>query len=263
MSQSTTPSTVPGDVRFQDQVAVVTGAGSGMGLAVALGLAREGATVVVAELSESLAENAVAAIEAAGGRAKAIPTDVSKLDQITRLFHDAAAAFGTVDILVNNAGIAVRGSFLDYSEEQWDRQLAVNLKGVFFCAQAAAKIMIPKNRGKIVNFASVAGFVASSRPAVVYDTSKGGVRQMTISLASVLAPYKINVNAVAPGTVLTEMNRLSLSTEEGMAWQVARIPLGRVGEPEDIARPVLFLCSADADYMTGHVLVVDGGWLVH
>jgi NAD(P)-dependent dehydrogenase (short-subunit alcohol dehydrogenase family) len=234
-----------------------------MGLAVATGLAREGAIVIVAELNEELAEGAVATIEAGGGRAKAIPTDVSKLDQITRLFHDAEAGFGTVDILVNNAGIAVRGSFLDYSEQQWENQLGVNLKGVFFCAQAAAKIMIPKNRGKIVNFASVAAFAASSRPAVVYDTTKGGVRQMTLSLASVLAPHNINVNAVAPGTVRTEMNRQSLSIEANMKWQVARIPLGRVGEPDDIARPVLFLCSSDADYMTGHVMVVDGGWLVH
>jgi NAD(P)-dependent dehydrogenase (short-subunit alcohol dehydrogenase family) len=250
-------------VRFKDQVAVVTGAGSGMGLAVATGLSREGAIVIAAELDEELGRKAVAAIEAEGGRARAIPTDVSKLDQIARLFDRTVADFGTVDILVNNAGIAVRGTFLDYTEEQWDRQLAVNLKGVFFCAQAAAKVMIPRKRGKIVNFASVAAFAASSRPSVVYDTSKGGVRQMTVSLASVLAPHRINVNAVAPGTVRTEMNRQSLSTEEGIAWQVARIPLGRVGEPEDIAGPVLFLCSADADYMTGHVLVVDGGWLVH
>ena len=242
---------------------MVTGAGSGMGLAVAKGLAREGAIVVAAELDEELGRKAVAAIEAEGGRARAIPTDVSKVDQIVRLFDGTVADFGTVDILVNNAGIAVRGTFLDYTEEQWDRQLAVNLKGVFFCAQAAAKVMIPRKRGKIVNFASVAAFAASSRPSVVYDTSKGGVRQMTVSLASVLAPHRINVNAVAPGTVRTEMNRQSLSTEEGIAWQVARIPLGRVGEPEDIAGPVLFLCSADADYMTGHVLVVDGGWLVH
>jgi NAD(P)-dependent dehydrogenase (short-subunit alcohol dehydrogenase family) len=248
--------------RFGGQVALVTGAGQGMGRAVALGLAAEGARVVVGELDPTHAAKTVEEIKSSGGEAVAVQADVSNVASVGRLFEAAVDLYGTVDILVNNAGIAVRGAFLDYTEELWDRQLGVNLKGVFFCSQAAARIMIPRRKGKIVNFASVAAFAASSRPAVAYDASKGGVRQMTISLASVLAPYKINVNAVAPGTVRTEMNRQSLATDEGMTWQLARIPLGRVAEPEDISRPVLFLCSSDADYMTGHVLVVDGGWLV-
>ena len=249
--------------RFEGSVAVVTGAGRGMGRAVAVGLGAEGARIVVAELHLEHGDETVAEIRNAGGVATAIQTDVSEIASIKRLFEQAVASYGTVDILVNNAGIAVRGGFLEYTEELWDRQLAVNLKGSFFCAQAAARIMIPKRGGKIVNLASVSAFVASSRAAVAYDATKGGVRQMTISLASVLAPHNINVNAVAPGTVRTEMNRDSLATEEGMAWQMARIPLGRVAEPEDIARAVLFLCSSDADYMTGHVMVVDGGWLIH
>jgi NAD(P)-dependent dehydrogenase (short-subunit alcohol dehydrogenase family) len=201
-------------------------------------------------------EEVVSEIRAAGGQADAVPTDVAKLDDITRLFEHAK----DVDLLVNNAGIGVGKPLLDYSEADWDRQMAVNLKAVFFCSQAAARVMAPRRRGKIVNFASTSAFVSSSKPSIAYDVSKGGVRQMTISMAAELAPLGINVNAVAPGTIETEMSRQSLSTEEGRAWQLARIPMGRVGKPEDIASVVAFLCSPDADYITGHVLVADGGW---
>ena len=140
--------------------------------------------------------------------------------------------------------------------------MGVNVKGVFFCSQAAARLMMPKRRGKIVNFASTSSFVSSSHPEVAYDTSKGAVRQMTVSMAAELAPHGINVNAVAPGTTATEMTKTSLATEEGMAWQLARIPMGRVGQPDDIASVVLFLSSAEAGYITGHTLVADGGWLL-
>ena len=188
--------------------------------------------------------------------------DVAKVTEVTKLFADAVKAFGTVDVLVNNAGIAVERSILDYTEADWDRQMGVNVKGVFFCSQAAARLMIPRRRGKIVNFASTSAFVASSHPEIAYDTSKGAVRQMTVAMAAELAPHGINVNAVAPGTTETEMTRASLSTEEGMAWQLARIPIGRVGKPDDIAAVVLFLCSPEASYITGHTLVADGGWLL-
>jgi NAD(P)-dependent dehydrogenase (short-subunit alcohol dehydrogenase family) len=237
----------------------VTGGGRGMGRAVSVRLASEGAKVVVAELVPEHGEEVAAEIRGAGGEAEAIPTDVSKLGDIARLFERV----GALDVLVNNAGIGVGKPLLDYTEADWDRQMAVNLKAVFFCSQAAARLMVarpPRRRGKIVNFASTSAFVSSSKPSVAYDVSKGGVRQMTISMAAELAPLGINVNAVAPGTVETEMSRASLSTEEGRAWQLARIPMGRVGKPEDIAGVVAFLCSSDADYITGHVLVADGGW---
>ena len=245
--------------RLDGQVAVVTGGGRGMGRAVSVRLANEGAKVVVAELVPGHGEEVAAEIRAAGGEAEAIPTDVSKLGDIARLFERV----GALDVLVNNAGIGVGKPLLDYTEADWDRQMAVNLKAVFFCSQAAARLMVagpPGRRGKIVNFASTSAFVSSSKPSVAYDVSKGGVRQMTISMAAELAPLGINVNAVAPGTIETEMSRASLSTEEGRAWQLARIPMGRVGKPEDIAGVVAFLCSSDADYITGHVLVADGGW---
>ena len=233
-----------------------------MGRAVALRLGREGASVVVAELNPDHGVEVAEEIRAAGGVAAPITADVSRLEDVARLFGEAVKAFGTVDILVNNAGIGVAKPILDYTEADWDRQMGVNVKGVFFCSQAAARLMIPRRRGKIVNFASTSAFVSSSHPEVAYDTSKGAVRQMTISMAAELAPHGINVNAVAPGTTETEMTRRSLSTEEGLAWQLARIPMGRVGQPEDIAAVVLFLCSPEASYITGHTLVADGGWLL-
>jgi NAD(P)-dependent dehydrogenase (short-subunit alcohol dehydrogenase family) len=248
--------------KFDGSVAVVTGAGRGMGRAVALRLGREGARVVVAELNPEHGAEVAEEIRAAGGTAVPVTADVSRVADVTRLFTEAAKAFGTVDILVNNAGIAVERSILEYTEADWDRQMGVNVKGVFFCSQAAARLMMPRRRGKIVNFASTSAFVASSHPEIAYDTSKGAVRQMTIAMAAELAPHGINVNAVAPGTTRTEMTKDTLKTEAGLAWQLARIPMGRVGEPDDIAAVVLFLCSPEASYITGHTFVADGGWLL-
>jgi len=201
-------------------------------------------------------------ITSKGGEAVAIKADVSKEAEVEAMFAEMLKKWGTVDILVNNAGIAVERPLVDYTEAEWDRQMGVNVKGVFFCSQAAARLMIPRHRGKIVNFASTSAFVASSHPEVAYDTSKGAVRQMTVAMAAELAPHGINVNAVAPGTTRTEMTKSSLATEDGLAWQLARIPMGRVGQPEDIAAVVLFLCSPEASYITGHTLVADGGWLL-
>ena len=249
-------------MRFAGKTAIVTGAGRGMGRAVALALAREGAAVVVGEVDRRAAEQAVAEIEAAGGRAVAVIADIARVDDVRRLFKETVDAVGGLDILVNNAGIGIPKPLVDYTEQDWDRQLAVNLKGMFFATQEAAKLMIPKRRGKIVNFASTAAFVSSSTPETAYDISKGGVRQLTISVAAELAPHNINVNAVAPGTIMTELTLRVLDTEEKMARASAKIPLGRLGTPEDMVGPVLFLCSSDADYVTGHVLVVDGGWLL-
>ena len=249
--------------RFDGSVAIVTGAGRGMGRAVAMRLAAEGARVVVAEINPEHGKEVAAEIRSAGGDAVPVVADVSRSADVTRLVDDAVKAYGQVDILVNNAGIGIGKPLLDYSEADWDRQMGVNVKGVFFCSQAAVRVMLPRRQGKIVNFASVSAFVASSKPGVAYDTSKGAVRQMTVSMAAELAPHGINVNAVAPGTVATDMTRESISTPEGKAWQLARIPMGRLAEPDDIAGVVLFLCSSEADYITGHTFVVDGGWTLY
>ncbi len=248
---------------FDGKVAIVTGAGRGMGRAVASRFGREGARVVVAEVNSEHGEEVAGEIRSAGGDATAVQLDVSKPADVRRLFAAAVKRYGAVDIVVNNAGIAVARPLVDYTEEDWDRQMGVNVKGVFFCCQEAARVMIPRRQGKIVNFASTSAFVSSSKPEVAYDTSKGAVRQMTVSVAAELAPHSINVNAVAPGTTATEMTRSTLATEEGLAWQLARIPMGRVGQPDDIASVVLFLCSPEASYITGHTLVADGGWLLY
>jgi len=233
-----------------------------MGRAIALALAAQGANVVVAEVDPAAGAEAAGEIGKSGGSAMAVTVDISSVADVRRLFKATVDRFGDVDILINNAGIGIAKPLVDYTEADWDRQLGVNLKGMFFATQEAARLMIPKRRGKIVNFASTAAFVSSSTPETAYDISKGGVRQLTVSVAAELAPYHINVNAVAPGTIMTDLTLRVLDTDEKMARASAKIPLGRLGKPEDMVGPVLFLCSSEADYVTGHVLVVDGGWLL-
>lgn len=249
-------------MRFAGQTAIVTGAGRGMGRAVALGLAAEGARVVVAEVDEAAANEVASQVQKTGAQALAVKVDISSVADVRSLFERTVAEFGGVDILINNAGIGIAKPLVEYTEADWDKQLGVNLKGMFFATQEAARMMIPKRRGKIVNFASTAAFVSSSTPEAAYDISKGGVRQLTISVAAELAPYNINVNAVAPGTIMTDLTLSVLNTDEKMARASAKIPLGRLGKHEDMVGPVLFLCSDEASYVTGHVLVVDGGWLI-
>ena len=253
-----------GDVRaarFRDQVAVVTGAGRGIGRAVARGLAREGARVVIAEIDERMATAVADEIREAGGEAHPIQGDVSQAVEVQTLFDEVAKIYGATDILVNNAGIVIGKPIGEVTDDDWERQIGVNLKGTFLCTQAAARQMIPQGRGKIVNFGSVSAFIASS--GALYDTSKGGVRLLTISTAAELAPHGINVNAVAPGAILTDMSRRGLDTPEKVERVTSRIPMQRLGTVDDIVGPVLFLCSSESDYVTGHMLVVDGGRLAN
>ncbi|MGQ0662417.1 MAG: SDR family NAD(P)-dependent oxidoreductase [Pseudomonadota bacterium] len=250
-------------VALDDRIALVTGAGRGIGRAVALALARQGTSVVVADLDGEAAHDTAAAVANAGGRAHGVAIDLAHVGRIDRLFGEVVEVFATLDILVNNAAVLAPHPLLEYHERDWDRQLAVNLKACFFCTQAAARIMIPRRRGKIVNVTSTSAFVSSASPQIVYDASQAGIRQLTVSAAAELAPYGINVNAVAPGTIVTDMNRKMLDTEEKRAAALVRIPLGRLGKPEDVVGPILFLCLPESDYITGHTLVVDGGSLLY
>jgi NAD(P)-dependent dehydrogenase (short-subunit alcohol dehydrogenase family) len=246
--------------RLEGLVTLITGAASGMGAAYARGFAAEGATVVLADLDLSGAERVAAGLS---GKAAAVAVDMAEVASVRAMVDQAVAFGGTLDVLVNNAGIGIAKPLLDYTEADWDRQLAVNAKGPFFAVQAAARVMVPAGKGKIVNVASTAAFVSSSTPEVVYDVSKGAIRQLTVSAAAELAPYGINVNGIAPGTVATELTRQVLDTPQKRAVAAAKIPLGRVAQPEDLVGTAVFLASSDADYLCGHVVVVDGGWLLY
>ncbi len=249
--------------RLKDRVAIVTGAGRGIGVALAKGLAREGAAVVV-NYSRSATEagKVVADIQNAGGRAVAVQADVKRLADHDRLVSAAVENFGRLDILVNNAGIEFREAFLTTTEQQFDETLGVNLKGVYFLSQKAAQAMVRAGAGgKIINISSCHDIVPLNLRSS-YGVSKGGLAMLTRSLALELAEHKINVNAVSPGAILTEMNSQQLSQPEVRARLLARIPWNRLGNTEDCVGAVLFLASSESDYVTGATLYVDGGLLL-
>lgn len=247
----------------KDKVAVVTGASRSIGRGVALALAREGCAVVVNyRKSQEEADEVVSTIKEMGGRAIAVKCDVSKRDEVEAMFKATVEEYGKVDILVNNAGVGVGGSLLETTDEIWDRHMAVNLKGVFLCSQVAARYMVEKKYGKIVNISSNSGFGIAMPRETSYAVSKAGVIQLTKSSAYDLGKYNINVNCVAPGAVDTVMLRGSRSEEEYEKLLEGRrnaASLGIVGTPEDIANAVLFFASDKARYITGKTLLVDGG----
>jgi glucose 1-dehydrogenase len=248
-------------MRLKDKVAVITGAGSGNGRGIALRLAEEGARVVVADVNLTGANETAAMIEADGGTALAVPADVSQRAQVEAMVQATTQRFGQVDILVNNAGVETLIPLLDLAEAEWERVLAVNLKGPFLCTQAAAREMVKAGRGgKIVNIASINSAISLAHQAH-YVASKGGLLMLTKAMAVDLAPYNINVNAVGPGVIETAMTANSLSNPARVEMFMSRIPLKRIGQPRDVANAVLFLASDEADYITGTILYVDGGWL--
>ena len=237
-------------------VAIVTGGGSGMGRATSLRLARDGYRVIVAEIEPERAASVAAEI---GEAALPFAVDVSQADGVEALVAAALEHFGRLDAMVANAGVPHGAPFLELDESTWERVLAVNLKGVFLCGQAAARAMVSAGRpGAIVNVASTYAEVTEGG-ASAYSASKGGVRMLTKSMALELGPHGIRVNAVGPGWIRTGMNPLDDPAQ--VAELEPTIPLGRVGLPEDVADVIAFLVSEDARYISGQTLFVDGGWL--
>ena len=242
---------------LKNKAAIVTGGGSGNGRAIALRFAREGADIVVVGRTLKKVEETAKEIEEIGRRSLALKADVSVYGDVARMVKAAVDKFGKIDILVNNAGIIIRKDLFDHTEEDWDKTMNINLKSVFLCCKEVVPVMLKQGKGKIVNIASGAGQTGVRRGA--YGASKAGVINLTASMALELAPYKINVNAVSPGTIETPMSAAVTASPEMEEKAVRCIPYGRLGQPEDIASAALFLASDESDYMVGSVVVVDGG----
>jgi len=248
---------------LKEKVAIITGARRGMGKSHALRLAKAGAKVVVSDISEEECQKVVDEIKKNRGEAMAVKCDVTKKGEVENMVKQAIGKWGRIDILVNNAGICQFKPFLEITEEEWDRTININLKGYFLCAQAAAKEMVKQKSGVIVNIASVAmGQQGVGMPNIVhYCASKGGIVGMTEALAVELAPFNIRVNAISPGAIETPMVDPLKTDPKTMEGTLARIPLHRMGKPEEVSNLVLFLVSDDSSYMTGSTVVIDGGWL--
>jgi len=248
---------------LKGKVAIVTGARRGMGRSHALALAREGVKVVVSDISLEDCQKVVEEIEREGGEAMAIKCDVTKKKEVEEMVKKTIDKWEKIDILVNNAGICQFKPFLELTEEDWDRTLDINLKGYFLVAQAVAKEMVKRKSGVIINIASVAmGQTGIGFPALVhYCASKGAIVAMTEAMALELAPYNIRVNAISPGAIETPMIDPVKKDPKMLEGVLSRIPLRRVGRPEEVSNLVLFLASDASSYMTGSDVVIDGGWL--
>ena len=250
--------------KLDGKVAVVTGAGSGIGRAAAVRFAAEGAALAVADLNADAAKNTAAQISAAGGSALAVAADVADRAQVSGCFAQILTEYGRIDVLYNNAGVNSSGSVLDATEDDWDRSFAVNAKGTFLCAQAAAPAMVAAGGGSIINQGSVAALVGIANFAS-YCAAKGAVVALTRSMSVDLAPRGVRVNVICPGTVYTPLMEPMLTARgggdmaAGLALTVAKYPIGRLGTPEEIAAVALFLASDDSSFLTGSVLTADGG----
>jgi glucose 1-dehydrogenase len=249
-------------MRLSDKVAIITGGGSGIGKGIALRLAEAGADIVIVDINEGVAVETATKIEALGRRALVVRADIARKDELETMVA-RAGEFGRIDILVNNAGVENITPFLEISEAEWDRILTINLKGAFLCSQVVAAAMVSdQGGGKIINIGSIAG-ITPPKGEPHYAASKGGVHILTKQLALELAPYKINVNAVAPGIIRNGLSTHQSLADPKRAEQIEQaIPWGRAGTPNDIANAVLFLASKEAAYITGVVLPVDGGILL-
>jgi glucose 1-dehydrogenase len=249
-------------MRLQGKTAIVTGAGTGIGQAIALAFAKEGASVVVDYVGDaSVAEETLSKINAMGGKSLGVAADVSNPDQVNGLIQQTLAAFGKLDIFVNNAGIEKKFAFVDYPLEEWQKIVAVNLTGAFLCSQAAARQMIAQGSGgRIINISSIHEDLAFPLNAP-YSATKGGIRMLMRTIAVELAPHQITVNNIGPGAIFTPIDK-DVEIDAKLNNQIlAEIPLGRWGKPEEVAQLAVFLASDDAAYITGSTHFIDGGML--
>ena len=257
---------------LQDQKVIVTGAGQGIGKAAALRLAAAGADVAAVDINPKTVAETAAAVQALGRRVVAITADLGSVAEIDRMVAETVKAFGCIDTLVNNAGVTRRAYIMDLTEEDWDKIQRVNAKGVFFCLQRAAREMIPRREGRIINIASIAGKGFEGTSNAIYAASKGAVISLTKTAAQQLGPHNINVNAICPGIVMTAMVadilrtdavKAGISLEEVTKRFTATVPIRRANQPEDIADMIVFLASPAARNVSGQCINVDGGLVPH
>ena len=246
-------------MRLKDKVAIVTGGGSGIGKEIALLFAREGAKVMVADYAVEKGEDTVGRIRESGGEAAFVKADVSRAADVENLVRQTVEKYGKLDILSNNAGIlGVVAPAGEASEEDWDRVIAVNLKGVFLCSKYAVCEMVKGGSGAVVNSASTMGLVGLPGNTA-YSASKGGVIQFTKTMALEYASSNVRINCICAGWIDTPMNEIL--DEKVLRWTVRETPMGRLGKPEEVARAALYLASDESSFVTGTTLVVDGGWI--
>ncbi len=246
-------------MKLKGKVAIITGGARGIGKEIAKALAREGADCVLCDVNEEELTKAAAEIQGIGVQCLSVVLDVSNLSQCEDMVNKVVDKFQKIDILINNAGITRDGLLLRMREEEWDAVISVNLKGTFSCTKAAIKVMLKQRYGRIVNVASIIGIMGNAGQAN-YAASKAGIIALTKSIAKEVASRNINVNAIAPGFIETKMTQVL--TDEVRTTILKQIPLGRFGQPEDVAKLVVFLVTEDSGYMTGQVIQIDGGMLM-
>ncbi len=248
-------------MRLKDKVAIITGGGTGIGRGIALMFAHERAKVVVCGRRIEPLDEVVSLIKQNGGQALSVAADVSSFAQVSEMAKKTVETFGGVDILVNNAGVYIPHDALSASEEEWDKVMSIDLKGVWICSKACIPEMLKQGGGKIINIASIAGLIGFEQSAA-YCAAKGAVVNLTREMALDYANRGINVNAIAPGVIETDMTKAFLTDEASKKSFLEKTPVGRVGQPEDIAYAAVYLASMESDFVTGQTIVVDGGWTI-